>query len=90
MNYYRLTFKRVTVPDPANRPLDRKWEWFDLICEAQNRDLAKAHGQHVAADRGVDFVDAMRLLRVVGAAQINREPAFQPLSKEASMWPLKP
>lgn len=79
MNYYRLTFKRVTVADPVNRPLDRKWEWFDLTCQAQNRGEAKDHGRHVAHDQGVDFVDAIKLLRVVGAAKINREPAFQRL-----------
>lgn len=77
MNYYRLSFNRVTVPDPANYPLDRHWEWFDLICVAQNRDDAKDHGMLVAENRGVKFVDAIRLPKAVGAAQIDREPAFQ-------------
>lgn len=77
MNYYRLSFNRVTVPDPDNHPLDRHWEWFDLICVAQNRTEAKDHGRRVAEDRGVRFVDAIKLLKAVGAAQINREPAFQ-------------
>lgn len=77
MNYYRLSFNLITVPDPLNKPLARHWEWFDLICVAQNRDEAKDHGRRVAEDRGVQFVDAIRLPKVVGAAQIDREPAFQ-------------
>lgn len=80
MNYYRLSFNRVSVPDPVNQPLDRHWEWYDLICVAQNRDEAKAHGLRIAEDRGVKFVDAIRLLKAVGAAQVNREPAFQRLA----------
>lgn len=79
MNYYRLTFKLVTVSDPVNRPLDRKWEWFDFICGAPNRAEAKEHGRKIAFERRVEFVDAIKLLRVVGAAQINREPAFRKL-----------
>ena len=79
MNYYRLTFKRVTTPDPHNYPLDRHWEWFDVICTAQNKDAAMDHGRRIAENRGVQFVDAIRLLKVVGAAQIDRTPAFQKL-----------
>ena len=86
-HYYRLSFKRVTVPN-RDRPLDRKWEWFDLVCAAENRQLAKDHGHDVARDQGVDFVDAMRLPRVVGMVLIKREPAFQPLNAEASKTPL--
>ena len=78
MNYYRLTFKKITTPDPA-RPLHRQWDWYDLICGADNLTLARDHGCDVARDQDVDFVCAMRLLKVVGAAQINREPAFQRL-----------
>jgi len=79
MNYYRLTFNRVSCPDPLNKPFYRVWNWYDLVCAAQNRAEAKAHGLHVAHDMEVKFVDAIKLLRVVGAAQINREPAFQKL-----------
>ncbi len=79
MNYYRLTFNRVTTPNPINEPLRRHWDWYDLVCTAKNRTEAVDHGQHIAEDHGVTFVDAIKLLRVVGAAKINREPAFQRL-----------
>jgi hypothetical protein len=78
MNYYRLTFKKITPSAPA-RPLHRHWDWYDLVCAAKNRTEAVGHGKHIALDHGVTLVDAIRLLRVVGAAQINREPAFQRL-----------
>lgn len=79
MNYYRLTFNRITIPNPDKEPLNRHWDWYDLVCAAKNRTEAVGHGQHIALDQGVKFVDAIKLLRVVGAAQINREPAFQRL-----------
>jgi hypothetical protein len=79
MNYYRLTFNRITIPNPDREPLNRHWDWYDVICVAKNRTEAVDHGQHIAMDHGVKFVDAIKLLRVVGAAQINREPAFQKL-----------
>lgn len=79
MIYYRLTFNRVTTPDPVNAPLARHWDWYDLICLAQNKEAAVDHGRRVAEDRGVQFVDAIRLLKAVGAAQIDRTPAFQKL-----------
>lgn len=88
MNYYRLTFNHITTPDPVNRPLYRHWDWYDLICVAGNRDEAKDHGRRVAEDRGVRFVDAIKLLKVVGASQINREPAFRKLSEQEAKYPL--
>jgi hypothetical protein len=77
MNYYRLSFNKITVPDPLGAPLHRQWDWYDFVCVAQNRDEAKDHGRKIALDNGVTFVDAIRLPRVVGAVQINREPAFR-------------
>lgn len=79
MNYYRLSFNRVTTPDPA-KPLHRKWDWFTLVCQAENRTLAKDHGRHVASVEGVEFVDAMRLLKVVGAVEIAKCPGFHKLA----------
>lgn len=79
MNYYRLTFNLFTTPDPVNRPLLRHCEWYNLICMAQNKTAAVEHGKRIAEDRGVQFVDAIRLLKAVGAAQIDRTPAFQKL-----------
>ena len=79
MNYYRLTFNRVTTPNPDKEPLRRHWDWYDVICLAKNRAEAVGHGQHIAMDHGVKFVDAIKLLRVVGAAQISRNPFFQRL-----------
>lgn len=78
MNYYRISFNRITVPDPE-RPLHRHWDWYDLICQAQNYEEARDHGKQVASVEGVTYCCAMRLRKVEGAAQINREPAFQRL-----------
>lgn len=80
MNYYRLSFNRVTVPDKS-KPLHRHWEWFTLVCQAENQTLAKEHGQHVAFDKGdgIKFVDAIRLLKVVGAVEIEKCPGFHKL-----------
>jgi hypothetical protein len=75
MHYYRLSFKKVTTPDPA-KPLHRKWKWYSLVCQADNLTLAREHGQHVAYDKGVDYVDAIRLLKVVGIVEIDKCPGF--------------
>ena len=80
MNYYRLTFNRVTVPNPDKEPLNRHWDWYDVICVAKNRTEAVDRGQKIAEDRNVKFVDAIKLLRAVGACYINREPAFQKIT----------
>ena len=87
MNYYRLSFCKVTTPDPK-RPLARHWQWYELVCVAQNKEEAKDHGRCVADDRGVKFVDAIRLLRVVGAALIDRDPPFREIIGEAAKTPL--
>ncbi len=83
MNYYRISFNRVTAPDQS-RPLYRHWDWYDLICQAKNYDEARAHGLYVAADHDVDYCCAMRLTKIEGLAQINREPAFQKIIKESA------
>lgn len=87
MNYYRISFCKVTVPDPE-RPLHRHWQWYELVCVAQNKEEAKDHGRYVARDRGVDFVDAIRLPRVVGTVLINRDPPFREIVGEAAKTPL--
>ena len=28
MNYYRLTFNRITIPNPDKEPLNRHWDWY--------------------------------------------------------------
>ena len=71
MNYYRLSFKRVTTPNPAKPDL-RHWDWFSLTVLAPNRSVAKDHGKHVASVENVDFVDAIRLLKVIGIVEFNK------------------
>lgn len=79
MNYYRLSFNRITIPDAAN-PQIRNWEWFTLVCQAENRSLAKDHGRHVAADNAVRFVDAIRLPKVIGIVEIAKSPTFRKIA----------
>ena len=50
MNYYRLTFNRVTVPNPDKEPLNRHWDWYDLVCAAKNRTEAVGHGPRHGPD----------------------------------------
>ncbi len=82
MNYYRISFNRITTPDDT-RPLYRHWDWYDLICQAQNYDEAREHGLRVAEDRNVNYCCVMRLTRIEGAALITREHAFQEIPGKA-------
>ena len=80
MNYYRISFNRITTPDDT-RPLYRHWDWYDLICQAQNYEEAREHGLRAAQDHDVTYCCAMRLTKVEGVTLIAREPAFQEISK---------
>lgn len=78
MNYYRLTFNRITTPDPA-RPRYMEWHWYDLVIEAENRTFAVARGRREARAHGVTFVDAIKLFKAVGAAHIKKGYVMAPL-----------
>jgi hypothetical protein len=79
MNYYRLSFCKITAPDPA-KPLSRLWEWFALVHQAETRGAAKVHGLLVAADQNVRFVDAIRLPKVIGIVEIAKNPIFRKIA----------
>lgn len=76
MNFYRITFNRITRPDPE-KPLHRHWEWFDLIYPARNYEEAREHGRAVAEEQGVNYSGTIRLLHVEGAALVHKRPGFQ-------------
>lgn len=75
MRYYRITFSK---PVNMNGP---KWnwsyDWYDLVCTAQNADEAREHGKKVAADNGLLYCCTYNLPRVEGLGLIQRSPALQ-------------
>lgn len=75
MAYYRLSFKIITVPDPAS-PFNRRWQWFKQIVQAPNHGQACARGREIAEEHTVVFVDAVRLLKVVGIVEARDFPGF--------------
>lgn len=75
MNYYTLSFNKITEIKPGIR----QWDWYLLHIVAPNRKAAKQHGEHVASVEGVKFVDAMRELKVVGIVKFNKMLGFHKL-----------
>lgn len=79
MRYYRITFSKVI--NPSDTHWNWQYEWYELICTANNADEARDHGKKVAEDNGLRYACTYNLTPKYGKNAINRTPAIQRIER---------
>ena len=69
MRYYRITFSKFTTPNTLR--CNFSYDWYEMICTAQNAAKAREHGMKVAAEAGIRYCCTFNLTKAEGMARIN-------------------